>query len=45
MSEHNDSLFHCRRRAPALVDSTRAAVFPIVHEDDWCGDFREELDA
>ncbi|OAF05455.1 hypothetical protein AYJ54_00690 [Bradyrhizobium centrolobii] len=45
MHESNDTQFYCRRRAPVLVNSGKGAVFPIVDENDWCGDFREEVDA
>ena len=41
MTPNNDALFHCRRRAP----HTNAPTFPVVNESDWCGDFREELNA
>lgn len=45
MHPDNDALMFCRRRAPVIANSARQAIFPTVHEDDWCGDFREELDA
>lgn len=45
MHESNDALFRCRRHAPLLINSAGGAVFPVVHDDDWCGDFREEANA
>jgi hypothetical protein len=45
LTESSDHLLYCRRRAPVAFDAAKKAVFPIVHEDEWCGDFREELDA
>ena len=42
---NNDSILNCRRRAPVLMNSAGGAVFPTVNENDWCGDFREELNA
>lgn len=44
MTPSSDHLLFCRRRAPVEVDNANRAIFPIVHEDEWCGDFREELD-
>lgn len=43
MTPNNDALLYCRRRAPVLMNTAEGAVFPVVNEDDWCGDFREEL--
>ena len=42
---NNDTFLNCRRRAPVLMNGAGGAIFPIVHEEEWCGDFREELDA
>lgn len=28
----------CRKRAPAMLPDSNAAVFPQVHVDDWCDD-------
>jgi len=34
---------HCRRRAPALVDSKGVGRFPIViGEHDWCGEWQPD---
>jgi len=45
MLEQNDRLFYCRRHAPGLVNGGGGALFPVVKERDWCGDYREEIDA
>jgi hypothetical protein len=45
MTENSDHLLYCRRKAPVSVTSAGKAIFPVVHEDEWCGDFREEVDA
>lgn len=45
MTESSDHLLFCRRKAPVSANAAGHAIFPIVHEDEWCGDFREELDA
>jgi hypothetical protein len=41
--EDNDKLLRCKRRAPSLMGGNQHAIFPIVSPDNWCGDFREEL--
>jgi len=43
MHENDDHQFYCRRHAPKLVNGGMGAIFPVVGEDDWCGDYREEL--
>jgi hypothetical protein len=45
LTQNSDFLLFCRRRAPVLVNSGGGAVFPVVNSTDWCGDYREELDA
>jgi hypothetical protein len=45
MHAQNDRLFYCRRHAPGLTNGAGGAVFPVVKENDWCGDFREEINA
>jgi hypothetical protein len=41
MHEANDAWFYCRKRAPSLVRGDRA-VWPIVDEGDWCGEFKKD---
>jgi hypothetical protein len=44
MHEQNDALFYCRKRAPAHIKGDRG-VWPVVGEDDWCGEYRKAKDA
>ena len=40
MHETDDSLFRCHRKSPLHVNR-ETAIWPIVREDDWCGEFRK----
>lgn len=42
---NNDAVLYCRRRSPMTVMGNHAGIFPTVRDTDWCGDFREELNA
>lgn len=44
MHEQNDTLFYCRRRAPAILKGDRG-VWPVVSADEWCGEYRKAKDA
>jgi len=44
MTEHNDALMYCRRKAPTQTTHSNRAVFPVTGENEWCGDYREEID-
>jgi hypothetical protein len=44
MHEDRDSWFYCRKKSPSIVIAGGTAVWPVVDESDWCGEYKKAKD-